>query len=78
LIGFWRGRRREPSTGNRLVEGGNTVIVIEHNRDVISSADWIIDMGAEGGNKGARVIFEGKPQPVLSAKGSPTSWYLRQ
>jgi excinuclease UvrABC ATPase subunit len=62
---------------NRLVEGGNTVIVIEHNLDVISSADWIIDMGPEGGNKGGRVIFEGTPRALLSAKGSLTSQYLR-
>jgi len=46
---------------NRLVDGGNSVIVIEHNRDVIRSADWIIDMGPEGGNKGGAVIFEGTP-----------------
>jgi excinuclease UvrABC ATPase subunit len=63
---------------NRLVEGGNTVIVIEHNLDVISSADWIIDLGPEGGNKGGRVIFEGTPRALLSAKGSLTSQYLRQ
>jgi excinuclease UvrABC ATPase subunit len=63
---------------NRLVEGGNMVIVIEHNLDVISSADWIIDMGPEGGNKGGRVIFEGTPRALLSAKGSLTSQYLRQ
>jgi excinuclease UvrABC ATPase subunit len=63
---------------NRLVEGGNTVIVIEHNLDVISSADWIVDMGPEGGNKGGRVIFEGTPRALLSAKGSLTSQYLRQ
>ena len=63
---------------NRLVESGNTVIVIEHNLDVISSADWIIDMGPEGGNKGGRVIFEGTPRALLSAKGSLTSQYLRQ
>ncbi|HEX6140721.1 MAG TPA: excinuclease ABC subunit UvrA, partial [Candidatus Limnocylindria bacterium] len=50
---------------NRLVEGGNTVIVIEHNLDVISSADWIVDMGPEGGNKGGKVIFEGTPQALL-------------
>jgi excinuclease UvrABC ATPase subunit len=63
---------------NRLVEGGNTVIVIEHNLDVISSADWIIDMGPEGGNKGGQIIFEGTPKELLGAKHSLTSKYLKQ
>ncbi len=63
---------------NRLVEGGNTVIVIEHNLDVISSADWIIDMGPEGGNKGGRIIFEGTPKELLKAQHSLTSKYLKQ
>ena len=63
---------------NRLVDAGNTVIVIEHNLDVIRNADWIIDMGPEGGNKGGKVIFEGTPRALLSAKGSLTSQYLRQ
>ena len=62
---------------NRLVDGGNTVIVIEHNLDVIKNADWIIDMGPEGGHKGGRVLFEGTPQQLLSAEGSLTSAYLR-
>jgi excinuclease ABC A subunit len=61
---------------NRLVDGGNTVIVIEHHLDVIRNADWIIDMGPEGGNKGGRVIFEGTPRELLSAKHSLTSQYL--
>src|SRR5687768_18172443 len=62
---------------NRLVDTGNTVIVIEHNLDVIKNADWIIDMGPEGGNKGGTVVFEGTPQQLLSAKHSITSAYLR-
>ena len=62
---------------NRLVESGNTVIVIEHNLDVISSADWIIDMGPEGGNKGGQIIFEGTPKELLRAKQSLTSTYLK-
>jgi excinuclease UvrABC ATPase subunit len=61
---------------NRLVDSGNTVIVIEHNLDVIKNADWIIDMGPEGGNKGGKVMFEGTPQQLLSAKQSLTSAYL--
>ncbi|HVU69717.1 MAG TPA: excinuclease ABC subunit UvrA [Ktedonobacteraceae bacterium] len=61
---------------NRLVDGGNTVIVIEHHLDVIRNADWIIDMGPEGGNKGGRVIFEGTPRDLLGASHSLTSHYL--
>jgi len=62
---------------NRLVDTGNTVIVIEHNLDVIKNADWIIDMGPEGGSKGGTVMFEGTPQQLLSAEGSFTSAALR-
>jgi excinuclease UvrABC ATPase subunit len=62
---------------NRLVDMGNTVIVIEHNLDIIKNADWIIDMGPEGGNKGGRVMFEGTPQQLLDAPQSLTSAYLR-
>jgi excinuclease UvrABC ATPase subunit len=61
---------------NRLVEGGNTVVVIEHNLDVIRNADWIIDMGPEGGSKGGKVMFEGTPKQLLTAKQSLTSAYL--
>lgn len=62
---------------NRLVDTGNTVIVIEHNLDVIRNADWIIDMGPEGGSKGGTVIFEGTPQALLKATHSHTSHYLQ-
>ncbi|MBP7998385.1 MAG: excinuclease ABC subunit UvrA [Chloroflexi bacterium] len=61
---------------NRLVDTGNTVIVIEHNLSVIKNADWIIDMGPEGGSKGGRVMFEGTPRQLLDAKHSLTSTYL--
>ena len=61
---------------NRLVDAGNTVIVIEHHLDVIRNADWIIDMGPEGGNKGGMVIFEGTPRELLGAKHSLTSKYV--
>jgi excinuclease ABC A subunit len=61
---------------NRLVDAGNTVIVIEHNLAIIKNADWIIDMGPEGGNKGGRVLFEGTPKQLLTAKQSLTSAYL--
>ena len=62
---------------DRLVDTGNTVVVIEHNLHVIKNADWIIDMGPEGGSKGGRVIFEGTPKELLKAKQSLTSEYLR-
>ncbi len=62
---------------NRLVDTGNTVVVIEHNLHVIKNADWIIDMGPEGGSKGGEVIFEGTPRQLLSAKRSITSEYIQ-
>ena len=62
---------------NRLVDTGNTVVIIEHNLHVIKNADWIIDMGPEGGSKGGTIIFEGTPKQLVSAKRSITSEYLR-
>jgi excinuclease ABC subunit A len=61
---------------NRLVEKGNTVLVIEHNLDVIKSADWLIDMGPEGGNKGGTVVAAGTPEDVSKVKKSYTGQYL--
>ncbi|OPH62144.1 thiamine ABC transporter permease [Paenibacillus ferrarius] len=61
---------------NRLVDAGNTVIVIEHNLDVISHADWIIDMGPDGGSKGGQVVFEGTPSQIIQAEQSITGRYL--
>jgi excinuclease ABC subunit A len=60
----------------RLVESGNTVLVIEHNLDVIKTADWIIDMGPEGGDGGGRIIAEGSPEDVAKVKGSYTGKFL--
>jgi excinuclease UvrABC ATPase subunit len=62
---------------DRLVDGGNSVIVIEHNMDVVRRADWIIDLGPEGGSKGGRVVFEGTPSALLEEKQSLTSPYLQ-
>jgi excinuclease ABC subunit A len=59
-----------------LVEQGNTVVVIEHNLDVIKTADWIIDLGPEGGVKGGEIVAEGMPEKVAKAKGSFTGKYL--
>jgi len=61
----------------RLVDGGNTVIVIEHNLDVIKSADWVIDMGPEGGNGGGLVIAEGTPEMIAATPGSFTGDFLQ-
>lgn len=61
---------------NRLVDNGNTVIAIEHNLDIIRSADWIVDIGPEGGHKGGEVVFEGTPEALRSAKNSITAQYI--
>lgn len=61
---------------NRLVDAGNTVIVIEHNLDVISQADWLIDMGPDGGSKGGEIVFEGTPSQIIDAEHSITGRYL--
>ncbi|KKI87535.1 ATP-binding cassette domain-containing protein [Shouchella clausii] len=61
---------------NRLVDAGNTVIVIEHNLDVISQADWIIDMGPDGGSNGGEAVFEGTPSQIIHAEQSITGKYL--
>ena len=63
---------------HRLTEGGNTVVVIEHNLDVIKTADYIIDMGPEGGDKGGTVIAQGTPEEVASCKDSYTGQYLKK
>ena len=81
----------EPTTGlhfediNRLlkvlhtlVEQGNTVIVIEHNLDVIKTADYIIDIGPEGGDGGGRIVAKGTPEEVAKVKESYTAKYLKK
>ncbi|MBR5453371.1 MAG: excinuclease ABC subunit UvrA [Clostridia bacterium] len=81
----------EPSTGlhsddvrklismlQRLVESGNTVIVIEHNLDIIKTADYIIDLGPEGGDKGGRLVACGTPEEVAACDGSYTGMYLKK
>jgi excinuclease ABC subunit A len=59
-----------------LVDQGNTVLVIEHNLEIIKTADWIIDLGPEGGDKGGRVIAAGTPEEVAATPGSFTGEYL--
>jgi excinuclease ABC subunit A len=62
---------------NGLVDKGNTVIVIEHNLDVIKTADWLIDMGPEGGSKGGLVLATGTPEELAEVPGSHTGAFLR-
>jgi len=80
----------EPSTGlhfqdirmlldvlHRLVDGGNTVVIIEHNLDIIKTADWIIDLGPEGGHQGGRIVAQGSPEKVARSSKSYTGYYLK-
>ena len=57
---------------------GNTIIVIEHNMDVIKSADWIIDLGPEGGDEGGKIICSGTPEEVMACPESATGLHLKQ
>jgi excinuclease UvrABC ATPase subunit len=63
---------------DRLVESGRTVIVIEHNLDVVVRADWVIDLGPGAGRDGGRVIFEGPPSELIRAEESLTGEHLRR
>ncbi len=62
---------------NRLVDAGNSVLVIEHQMDVIKTADWIIDLGPEGGDKGGMIVAQGTPEQVVNIKGSYTGQFLK-
>ena len=62
----------------RLVDAGNSVILIEHNLDVIKAADWIIDLGPEGGDKGGNIIAQGTPGDLIKCKKSYTGQFLRK
>jgi excinuclease ABC subunit A len=63
---------------NSLVDKGNTVIVIEHNLDVIKSADWVIDLGPEGGSGGGKILATGTPEHVAGVKKSHTGMFLKE
>ena len=69
--------RRLLTVLSRLVDQGNTVLVIEHNLDVIKTADWLIDLGPEGGTGGGKIIAEGTPETVAATDGSHTGYFLR-
>jgi len=62
---------------HRLVDAGNTVVIIEHNLDVIRASDWIVDLGPEGGEKGGKIVFEGRPDEIVHVKESYTGKYLK-
>jgi len=62
---------------HRLRDHGNTVVVIEHNLDVIKTADWIVDLGPEGGSKGGDIIAEGTPEDVAASPISHTGRFLK-
>ena len=61
---------------HELVEGGNTVVVIEHNLEVIKTADWVIDLGPEGGDGGGEIVAAGTPEDVVAVKKSYTGQFL--
>ena len=62
----------------KLRDSGNSILVIEHNLDVIKTADWIIDMGPEGGNEGGEIISEGPPEKIAKNNDSQTGFYLKK
>jgi excinuclease ABC subunit A len=62
---------------NALIKQGHSLIIIEHNAEVIKSADWIIDLGPEGGTDGGNIVFEGTPENIVKCKESYTGKYLK-
>ena len=62
---------------NALIENGHTILVIEHNPDVIKCADWLVDLGSEGGKKGGQLIFEGLAEDIIECKESATGLFLK-
>jgi excinuclease ABC subunit A len=63
---------------HELVDGGNTVVVIEHNLEVIKTADWILDLGPEGGDEGGRIVAEGPPEEIAKNADSATGSFLKR
>lgn len=61
----------------RLVSGGNTVVMIEHRPELIAAADWVIDIGPEGGSRGGEIVFEGTPEQLVRCDGSKTGRFLK-
>ncbi len=63
---------------HRLVDAGNTVLVIEHNLDIIAEADWILDLGPEGGDEGGQIVAKGAPHTIASSDSHTARFLLRQ
>ncbi|MDR0367211.1 MAG: hypothetical protein LBH41_01390, partial [Rickettsiales bacterium] len=63
---------------HRLVDAGNSVLVIEHNLDILKTADWIVDMGPEGGDAGGRIVAQGTPEDIAKNRASHTGKYLKK
>ena len=63
---------------NALIEQGNSVLIIEHNTEVIKCADWVIDLGPEGGDEGGSLCFAGTPEDMIGLKDNYTARYLKQ
>ncbi|MFN7095422.1 MAG: hypothetical protein ACK4M7_08665, partial [Burkholderiales bacterium] len=61
-----------------LVDAGNTVVIIEHNMDVIKCADWVVDLGPEGGENGGQIVFQGTPQEMVKLTDNHTAQYLKK
>jgi excinuclease ABC subunit A len=61
-----------------LVNRGHTVLIVEHNMEIIKSADWIVELGPEGGKEGGNLVFEGTPEDLVKVKNSPTAPYLKE
>ena len=62
----------------RLLRSGGSILIIEHNLDVIRSADWVIDLGPEGGDRGGEIVAEGTPEQISAARNSYTGLYLKE
>jgi excinuclease ABC subunit A len=62
----------------RLIEAGGSILLIEHNLEVIKTADWVIDLGPEGGERGGQIVGEGTPEEIARLKGSYTGQFLSQ
>ena len=70
--------RKLMASFNKLIDLGHTILVIEHNLEVIKQADWIIDLGPDGGDRGGKVVFEGTPEKIVDCKESFTGQYLKK